>query len=212
MFGSLADLFDAATKLDYVVLRNYEEFDNMDFLLNHPDIDILCRDPQQMADVLSLQPRRKREDGIHYYAMIAEKKVAVDLRHVGDGYLDAKWEENILKSRKSRKNFYVMDTHNYFYSLLYHVVVQKYVVAEDYVKRLCDMAEELSIVFEQEQKENILDTFMRENGYRYTYPEYSGTIFQIDGVDKSLVEQNAGKWIKRMVYGVMKKMWSMVKK
>ena len=212
MFGSLTDLFDAATDIDYVILRNYEEFENMNFLLEHPDIDILCRDPQQMVNALALQPRRRREDGIHYYAVIAEKKVAVDLRHVGDGYLDTEWEEDILQTRVKYDNFYVMDKHNYFYSLLYHVVVQKHTVAEDYVKRLHDMADEISVAFELEKKENILDTFMRDCGYRYTYPEYPGTIFNIGRVDESLVEESTGRRIKRTAYGMVKGIWRMIKK
>lgn len=212
MFGSLTDLFEAVKDIDYVILRNYEEFESMNFLLEHPDIDILCRDPEQMVNALALRPRRRKADGIHYYAMLAGKKVAVDLRHIGDGYLDAGWEENILKSRVTHDNFYVMDTRNYFYSLLYHVVVQKHAVAEDYVKRLHDMADKISIVFELEKKENILDTFMRDRGYRYTYPEYPGTIFNIGGVDKSLVEKRTGRRIKRTAYGIAKRMWRILKK
>ena len=117
MFNDLSDIFEAIADLDYVILRNFEEFENMNFLSSHPDIDILCRERKAMVEKLSLQPRRKKDDGIHYYVLVDQTKVAVDLRCVGDGYLDEKWEDRILQSREQYKNFYIMDACNYFYSL-----------------------------------------------------------------------------------------------
>lgn len=212
MFNELSDIFNAVADVDYVVLRNYEEFEDMNFLSSHPDIDILCRDRQLFIQKLSLQPRRRKDDGIHYYAVVGEIKVAVDLRCVGDGYLDAGWEDEILQSRVPYKNFYVMNAYNYFYSLLYHVTVQKYAVAQDYVTRLQNMSKSLEIGFQIEHKEKYLDTFMEEKNYRYTYPEYPGTIFNITKVRQSLVRQNTGRHMKRMVYAFVKKVWRIFKK
>lgn len=212
MFNDLSDIFETIADLDYVVLRNYEEFEDMNFLSSHPDIDILCRDRNQIIQKLALLPRRRKDDGIHYYVMLAETKVAVDLRCVGDGYLDAKWEDRILQSKVQHKNFYVMDGYNYFYSLLYHVIVQKHVVAEDYVRRLRDMSRQLSVDFHLDKKEECLDAFMEEKHYQYTYPEYHGTIFNVAKVRQSLVEKNTGGCLKRKVYAFVNKVWHIFKK
>ena len=212
MFNDLSDIFEAIADLDYVILRIFEEFENMNFLSSHPDIDILCRERKAMVEKLSLQPRRKKDDGIHYYVLVDQTKVAVDLRCVGDGYLDEKWEDRILQSREQYKNFYIMDACNYFYSLLYHVIVQKHVVAKDYLKRLKVMSQQLSIDFQPEKKEKCLVLFMEEQQFQYTYPEYSGTIFNVANVQKNLVEKNSGKHLKRVLYAFTHKIWRIFKK
>lgn len=211
MFEKLSDVFAAIEDEEYVVLRNYEEFDNLGFLTCHPDIDILCRDRAALVKKLSLVSRRKKEDGIHYKLSVDGIKVAVDLRCVGDGYLDEAWEENILNSRKKRQNYYVMDADNYFYSLLYHVVIQKDVVAKDYVKRLQAMSEAASISYSFETKEEVLNRYMKEMGYMYCYPEFLGTIFHKERVDQSLVEKNAAKEWKRKIYALYRNAGKRVK-
>lgn len=212
MFNELPDIFETIADLDYVILRNHEEFEDMNFLSSHPDIDILCRDRNAIVCRLDLRPRRRKDDEIHYYVKVARKKVAVDLRCVGDGYLDARWEDQILQSKVQYKNFYVMNESDYFYSLLYHVVVQKHTVAEDYLKRLKEMSLTLSVDFQPDRKEECLDTFMEEKHYLYTYPEYLGTIFNVSKVRESLVEKNTRKHLKRMVYAFTKKIWCIFKK
>ena len=64
MFDSLEQLFDAIADVQYVVLRNYEEFQTMGFLQDHPDIDFLCENREQMVEQLQLKPRRRKNDGI----------------------------------------------------------------------------------------------------------------------------------------------------
>lgn len=211
MFEQLADVFEAIKDEEYVILRNYEDFDNLEFLKSHPDIDLLCRSRETLVDKLSLKSRRKKEDGIHYKLSVAGVEVAVDLRCVGDGYLDARWEDTILRNRISRQDYYVMDEKNYFYSLLYHVILQKDSVAEDYVNRLQRMSETLSIPFSFEQKEEVLDAYMANQGYQYCYPEFLGTIFHKERVDQSLVEKNMGKQLQRMVYAWYRRLGKRIK-
>ena len=205
MFANLEDFFKAIADTQYVVLRNYEEFDNLQFLTSHPDIDILCQKPQILVKRLSLQPRRRKEDGIHYYAVIHDTKVAVDLRHVGDGYLDSVWESRILQERVLQDGFFVMDPVNYFYSLLYHVIIQKNVVAPDYVTRLENMAKALNISYSLKNGAALLDTYIDSHGYHYTYPEYAGTIFNTKQVRRDLVEKNTIMQLKRLVFMTAKK-------
>lgn len=200
MFDTLEQLFDAIADVRYVVLRNYEEFETMGFLQNHPDIDFLCENRAQMVERLHLQPRRRKEDGIHYYVEIAGNRVSVDLRTVGDGYLDAAWEQEMLQRRVRKGNYYVPQDMDYFYSLLYHVIVQKHTVAEDYKVRLAVMSKSLGLTFRIEDRASVLDAYMREHGYRYTYPEFAGTIFHAERVDAALVEQAFGKKVRRMLY------------
>ena len=212
MFTDLSEVFDAISKCEYVVLRNYEDFSNMDFLKSHPDIDLLCRDREPLIQALSLKTRRKREDKIHYYVLVNDVKVAVDLRCVGDGYLDEPWEDNILQNRVAYENYYIMDDENYFYSLVYHVTVQKNSIADDYKERLRILGDKIGIIFNMESKEQLLNSFMEDNMYHYSFQEYDGTIFNVKNVRKDLVERNLLKKIKRGIYRTVRGVVKVVKR
>ena len=62
------------------------------------------------------------------------------------------------------------------------------------------MSKNLGIPSRIEDKEQCIDTYMRKQGYHYTYPEVAGTIFHIENVDASLVEQAFGKKVRHAFY------------
>ena len=119
---SIEEFFLAIQGLDYVVLRNFETIYSDITDTNHPDIDILCSDRKAMLDLVQSDSRtNKTNDYIHRKILIADREVALDIRCVGDGYYDARWEENILTNRVMWNNLcYVPAEKDYFYSLLYH--------------------------------------------------------------------------------------------
>ncbi|MCQ2517656.1 MAG: hypothetical protein MJ119_02745 [Lachnospiraceae bacterium] len=212
MFNNLTEIFDAVEKCEYVVLRNYEEFDDLNFLTSHPDIDFLCANRKELVECLGLKPRVKKDDGIHYYTKVNDTKIAIDLRQTGDGYLDDSWQRNILKNRIKKQNFYVMDGKNYFYSLLYHVVIQKHKIGEDYAIRLKNMADALGTEWDSDKPAAVLNRFMREEGYRYVYPEFAGTVFHKERGDADLIEKNFKKEFARKWYSLTHKVSRKIKK
>ena len=91
-----------------------------------------------------------------------------------------------------------MDEKNEFYSLIYHAIIQKNSVSEDYAEKLAAMAGISEFTEAWGLKE--LEAFMKEKGYRYTYPVYPGGIFRKDKGAKELVESNAPKAFRRLLW------------
>lgn len=189
---------------EYLVLRNYEVFfEGKLFNDKHPDIDILCHAPQQIIPYAKSVGRTKdKNDFTHQQVMINDKVVDLDIRFVGDGYYDKLWEIDMLKQRKKHLDFcYVMDDENYFYSLLYHALIQKNSISMDYQKRLEYMASKLPVEFNDSPISiESLQTFMRSKSYMYTYPLNPGTIANFSMVDKSLIKKDIIRIFNRFMY------------
>ena len=195
-WASVRELFAAVRTEKYVVLRNFENLEEEITSGPHPDIDFLCADPDKLKEALHLQPRGKVRDGIHYKAAVGGKEVAVDLRHIGDGYLDKKWEYHILKNRKvfDRMCFIPEET-DHMYSLLYHALIQKRAVSDDYCEILSAFFGSAFSDGSRQERLAVLETFMKQNGYSYTYPEYPLAIFNTEGASAELIEKNPARKI-----------------
>lgn len=186
-FDGLNDFFDSISNEKYIVLRNYEEYDNDRFLDNHPDIDILCLNVKAIVRKTNAQPKGSKDDGLHYLVSINGKNIPVDMRHVGDGYYDTKIESNVLANRIKHNHYYVMDSKDYFYTLLYHAIIHKGSISEDYKKRLIHLGNEICVQYDDKTCFNLLDMYMRSNGYRYTYPKARSTVAHFENIDRSLI-------------------------
>ncbi|MDD6633821.1 MAG: hypothetical protein PUE69_00435 [Ruminococcus sp.] len=192
----IEDMFNALHKANcvYIILRNYEEIDEDNFYTSgHADIDFLTTDAKEFASIVKAYPRTDGyDDNIHYKVLINNTEVVIDLRSIGDGYYDTKWEENILNKRiKKDDRFYIADDVNYYYSLTYHAILQKKELADDYLCRLTAMAKALNIDADSEAKHlKALEKFMKTNGYYYTYPFDAWVKIRTEMVDSSMVKKN----------------------
>ena len=201
---SLNEFFEALNNsTDYLVLRNFEEFTEGKIVSDHPDIDVLCSNRDEFLEIVSSESRSIKEDKIHRRVIIEGKRVDLDVRHVGDGYYDTQWEQNMLSTKFLYNNFcYVMNTENYYYSLLYHALIQKYQISSDYKERLEKMAHGLDI--EDATSLSTLESFMAKQGYRYTYPVFPGGIANFRRVNKNMIEPNLTRRFNRLVYSIKK--------
>ena len=164
-------------KCRYLILRNYEGFFDDILIEGHNDIDVLCaskQDRKNMVNILQATTRIGIDNGIHYKFMYRDKEVALDIRTVGDGYYDEKWQKNMIKNRiYNDLGFYTMNTSDYFYSLIYHAIYQKKEFSEEYSTRLQSMDIKTKGYSEQQFEEMLYD-FMTKNDYYYTktYDKY----------------------------------------
>lgn len=203
-WDSLQTFFSVLNEnVEYLVLRNFEEFVEGIFNVDHPDIDILCRDSKELIHFAECTTRTgNHKDLIHQKILIGGKSVALDIRHVGDGYYDESWEKDMLRKRRLINNLcYVMDEENYYYSLLYHALVQKKTLSNDYQIRLETMAIKL---FDETKYSPVslemLQSYMREKGYRFTYPEYLGGIANFDQIDKNLIKADRIRCFRKFIF------------
>ncbi len=171
MWRTVNELFGAMEKGEYVILRNFEEFPDSLTVCGHEDIDLLCTDVQKMSQIM--QAEAIEGSAVHFQITVGERIIPVDIRHVGDGYYDKKWEEDMLKKKEKFNDLcYVMDKENYFFSLLYHVIVQKPFIKDDYVIRLQKMGQEIMTGFKGRQDfVEVLNEFLKRRGYMATNTE-----------------------------------------
>lgn len=163
--------------VDYVVLRNFELLPNQYELGIHSDIDILCSSKENIAKILNAKPYYKNKSRAKYIVNVANLYINFDLRYISDNYYDKLWEKEILNTKVIYNNIYVPNDLNYKYSLIYHALIQKKKIANDYKKKIGSDEEKLF---------NDLDKFMKTNNYEYTYPIDFSVYFNDKYLDKKI--------------------------
>lgn len=157
----------------YLILRNFEELSDQSYYMDgHDDIDFLCEDVKKVKSVLDVRKDVCWKSQHHFFIKLGDKDVKIGLRYVGDNYYDVNWEKEMLRTRiKGNGNFYRMDQENYFFSLLYHAVLQKKRLSDDYRIRLNKMGEELSLDLKGEEDfYSTLFAYMKRKNYKVVYP------------------------------------------
>ena len=164
------------TTCEWIVLRNFEDLsDNYEFGQGD-DIDILCSDVNIFT---SLMNAKKREGGrCSYYVWVANKKVILDIRFIGDKYYDPLWCKDMLEHRQYKGLIPVMSDKDYFFSLLYHAKLQKKFIKEIYVSRLNSLRSKINLldikedfVYDDSVCSDLLNSFLRVNNYSYTFTD-----------------------------------------
>ena len=176
-FGSIDDLFYLLNaSLDYVVLRNFEEFPSNVLLDEHSDVDILVENKGQFLYSTGARKTFRHRDRVQYTIKIKGLDIPFDVRSVGDNYFDKSWQKSVLDTRILRKDtFYSPNDVNYYYSLLYHALLHKPNLMEDYIKRLTVMADGLGV---PPLSFKDLTHYMDDNEYIYVVPNDYSVFFK----------------------------------
>ena len=176
-WSSFDEIFTFLNRLsiNYVVLRN---FDNLEEQLDseHPDVDLLVENKNLVADVLGAVKTSSKNYRVQYVVLINNKEICFDLRHLGDNYYDYSWEFDILKNRvKHEKGFYIPDSINLYYSLIYHAIIHKKGVSKDYINQFLLLSKKKGINnnlpdMTSNKLLNLLLEFMHEKRYSVVEP------------------------------------------
>lgn len=142
----------AAITCDYVVLRNFDGEQT-------GDVDLLVHDLAEAVRSLGALRVNPEPYRVQYAVRIGGQWVPFDLRHVGDGYYDEKWQRNILDAREGNRP----DDEHWYYSLLYHALHHKGTLSgyADTLERIRPGAQ---------HTREALGAWMDKQGYRYTHP------------------------------------------
>lgn len=180
---SIKDMFYALNNCtEYAILRNYEQLPEEIYVNEHNDVDIICKSLEDVAYILNAQPVFEEEYRVHYKTKAENKDVYFDLRYINDNYYYNKLEERILANRVyNEKGFYTLNQEDYFYTLLYHTLIQKLDFREDYKERLIklDTQNRVTNSTTLEEFANILEKWMRQNNYILVEPTDKSVIFNI---------------------------------
>ena len=184
-FDTLKDVFNELNKypkLNWVVMRNFEDMPDNITIDDHLDVDLLVNDYYLIKTILdgSSATDNRYEDGknrILNYAIINNKKVLFDFRSVGDNYYDKKLQEDMLDTRIKHPNgFYIPNKEMHLYSLIYHAIIHKPKISSTYTK----VFNEYGLKDSEINKNNLrkkLNNFMKNNEYSYVKPEPSVGFF-----------------------------------
>ncbi len=174
--------------IDYVVLRNFDAIPDKYYAKDHGDIDMLVADYKDAALTTNAKAVFAQNHRVYNEVIIKNEKVFFDFRNVGDNYYDPLWEIDILKRRVlNKKGFYVAAPEDFFYSLLYHAVIQKPKTGEDYKARLIKLASSVDIDLNEQSFSNgeavrLLAGFLKKNKYVFTQPDDLSVYFHEDHI------------------------------
>jgi hypothetical protein len=172
---SISDIFSVLRKAsNYLVLRNYENIEEEVNAL-HPDIDILCDDPKLFVRLINGKASTRKKYRVQYMVSVCGKPVFFDVRHVGDNYYCSRWARNLLNQRISRDNFYIPEPENHYFTLMYHALLHKPYLTNDYFKKLIILGNTIEgdlddADFLESSLIARLTKFMEHHNYQYTVP------------------------------------------
>ena len=182
-FKSLRDFFDTLNShptLKYIVQRGQSDLNSIDNYRSNNDIDIVVNDYYLFKAITDAEANNKiymRENDNGFYiqnnVLIEDIKVAIDVRYIGDNYNNGKWQFDMLDTRVltdiSGVNVYIPKQEYEFYSLIYHILVQKHGHNNSkHYLRLNELFESLKLkVNNEETIEQYLDD--RNRGWTYLF-------------------------------------------
>lgn len=178
---SFAHLFETLNLCtDYVILRSDHE------LTDHTppeDIDILTSDYQRFASAANVKqfvPKRPYKGTV----VVGCSTIPIDIRFIGDGYMDAVWQRVILDKTEKAGLWHVVDSENHFFSLVYHCIVHKQQIKHAHLRTLEALSSDL---FESgyvtindhegmQQLLQLLRGYMIQQRYKVTIPVDRGVV------------------------------------
>jgi hypothetical protein len=162
--------------IDYVILRNFDGLFSEVGREVHGDVDILTSNYYAAQLALNAQPVYKSKSRVRNKVNIGEGGIFFDIRFVGDNYYCKDWEQEILTNRYlHEQGYYVTNQENYMYSLLYHALVHKRKISNDYMEQFVDHFPDIA---HKKDSESILQeylvNFLEAHGYSMVEPlDYS---------------------------------------
>ena len=86
---------------------------------------------------------------------------------------------------------FINNKQDYYYSLVYHAILQKKELSFDYLYRLNDMAKSLSIkAFDEKIRIISLIEFMQSNHYAFTYPYDIWVPLRVEFIPNKMFNKN----------------------
>ena len=201
-WNSLKQLFyvlNNTTK--YCVLRNFEMLPHSYMFDLHGDIDLLVENRNEARWIINATPIYREEYRVFHKVNVDGTDVYIDIRYLGDDYYDIKWEKQILSfSRVLSNGVSVPCDEDYFYSLLYHAYIHKYVISNDYVDIFNTLSKKLMINYSEVDVDSIrlLDEYMEKHQFEYIRPYDKSVRYNEENVSLSTYACRFGACIRRL--------------
>lgn len=185
--------------LEYVLLRGSSWVNTSGCPpTEHGDVDLLICGARQAGLIIGGKTCYQTHTRKKQFISVGEQKVYIDLWDTANSYHDPAWERDILEhSEQQEPLMRVPNLRNQFYLLIYHCLVHKRKVAEDYRGALRDMALQLGCYNPDagfDQYFILLARFMRDNHYVFTRPDDNNCFYcklyeKLDDINRQLESQ-----------------------
>jgi len=170
---SLEQVFSVLNEaVSYVVLRNFDHLPNGKDQDATGDIDLLFEDADARNRAAGILNKEQKGTTI-----VGGRKVAFDFRSVEDFYFDPEWCRRILRDRIMVRGMYVPTPEDHFFSLLYHVHVQKRQSAAKYNSKLTELAQDIGLdwvtpewLTKPQNAGSLIADWLKGNGFYLTRP------------------------------------------
>ena len=183
-FKSLSHLFEEMNNsgINYLVMRNFEEFPDNAHVDEHLDIDVLTDDYYAMKEVVGGVPvcRSNRiEDGgyrILNWVNVGDTRIMMDIRHVGDDYYCKSFQKDMLSNKvfDETRRIWIPEKDDHLHALIYHALVHKNHISKTYLR-----------IFEEnnvgDDLKSVLDSWMKKKSYAYVKPKDASVGFLFSG-------------------------------
>jgi len=172
----------------YVVLRNFDGLPAEMPHPEHPDIDFLTEDREEFAFLLNGRKLHRDPDRCAFEVLVGGKQIPCDVRSVGDGYYDERWQSGMLKRREFRQGIFVPGREDHASSLLYHALVHKPLFTADARESVAGLGTPLDLpaldVTSRAAAMQWLCGFMSHRHYDFTMPRDYSVGFNLEGVPR----------------------------
>lgn len=179
----------------YVMLRGQQQIWNGYFPEQHRDIDILIHNRyyDQVVALVGGKPDCN-PDRPHQRIEINGETYYIDIWRTEHYYFDPKWEMIMLKNRCLQNGLMVLSKEDNYYALLYHCVVVKGFISDDYALELRKYTgEDLS---NKDAALKLLE-FLKLNHYEIVYPTHDDSItIHLDNPDLHQYAMRFGEYVK----------------
>jgi len=164
---------------NYVILRNFEKYPEEYYNPIHNDIDLLVENLEHVRKMTNSKPSLKQKYRVRDEIVIDNKVVYFDLRHIGDDYYSEEFQKKILSNKIFYKDLmYIPSNEDYFYSLIYHALIHKKEIKDDYWKRINDFRGVLKS--DKEELSKLLNKYMKKNEYLFTEPKDLSVYYNLE--------------------------------
>ena len=164
----------------YAVMRGYGELASGDFI-DHGDTDIITDDYYNLWLIVNSPKKyadRKKPKAI---VKIGDQSYLLDIwnNNIKDGYnyFDPIWAQNMLDCAIEWNGMRILNPENDFYCLLYHCLINKGYIADDYLVKLMRYKQEFQLAENDWNK--ILVDFLNKNHYEVICPKDDTCPFNI---------------------------------
>lgn len=151
----------------YAVLRNFQGFPRQLTLSGHEDVDFITDDYDNFVYLINARKVVPETYRVQHQILINGNHTFIDVRSTSDGYYDPKWAEDLLNERTLWNGLYVPTGDRYFYALVYHALVHKWRISDDYLKLIKDEFGTDNL----EEVSKLLRKFMKQEGYSFVEPK-----------------------------------------